>query len=111
MEIWSYFRSRKIFCKLISILVIQSFILSSIAFADPIQGKPDTTQKSQSSITAANISIEKDYGLIKSRFTGNKSKLIINIQDAHCNYEAQTNIVNILETLIKNQSLDRKSVV
>jgi hypothetical protein len=32
-------------------------------------------------------------------------KTIIHIQDAHCNYEAQMNMVKILESLIKNQGL------
>jgi hypothetical protein len=96
---------------LISLVVVQSFIFSSISFAaDSIQNKLAIPQAKQSIISPDNIVIEKDYGLIKSRFLGNSNKLIINIQDAHCNYEAQTNIINILETLIKNQSLSLISV-
>ncbi|MDD5427854.1 MAG: hypothetical protein PHI58_01275 [Candidatus Omnitrophica bacterium] len=67
-------------------------------------------QKSHTPATIDNIIIEKDHGLIKSKFSGNSNKFIINIQDAHCNYEAQTNIVNILEGLIKNHSLGLISV-
>ena len=110
MEIWPNFRSRKIFYKIVSILVMQSFVFSNITFADSIQGKPNIPQKDQSVLNPNNITIEKDYGLIKSKFLGNSNKCIINIQDAHCNYEAQTNIVNILETLIKNHSLSLISV-
>ncbi|MFA5143646.1 MAG: glucose-6-phosphate isomerase family protein [Candidatus Omnitrophota bacterium] len=96
--------------KLISVLVIQSFLLSNIAFAETLQTKPNTPQNTQTLTNASSIAIEKEYGLIKSRFMGNSNKLIVNIQDAHCNYEAQTNIVRILETLIKNHNLSLISV-
>ncbi len=110
MEIRSSFRRNTMFRKFVSLLVIQSFILSNIAFADSLQTKSTVPQKNQSVLNPDNISIEKEYGLIKSRFLGNSNKLIINIQDAHCNFEAQTNIVNILETLIKSHSLSLISV-
>ncbi len=96
--------------KLISTFAAISFVCSNIALADPAQNKIDIPRKDQSIISPDNIIIEKDHGLIKSKFLGNSNKLIINIQDAHCNYEAQTNIVNILETLIKNHSLSLISV-
>lgn len=83
---------------------------SNIALADPLKNKTGIPQKDRSVISPNNIVIEKDHGLIKSKFTGNSKKLIINIQDAHCNYEAQTNIVNILEGLINNYSLSLVSV-
>ncbi|MDD5449304.1 MAG: hypothetical protein PHO42_01725 [Candidatus Omnitrophica bacterium] len=48
------------------------------------------------------ITIPKDAGLIREIFKGDEGKLVINIQDAHCNFEAQTNISRILEALVKN---------
>ncbi len=100
------------FRKFISILVIQSFLFSSIAFAGPVTNVNTGAQQKDpsSAVHPSTITIEKDNGLIKSRFLGNSGKLIINIQDAHCNYEAQTNIVKILETLIKSHNLKLISV-
>lgn len=51
------------------------------------------------------IFISKEYGRIREVFKGNKDKLIIAIQDAHCNFEAQTNISRILDSLVKNNGL------
>jgi len=110
VEIWPHFRNSKLLRKAISILVVQSFILSSIAFADPLQNKTDIPQENQSAINPNDIVIQKDHGLVKSKFAGNSKKIIINIQDAHCNYEAQTNIVNILEGLINNYNVSLISV-
>lgn len=45
------------------------------------------------------IIIGDNIGNIKEVFKGENSKLIVNIQDAHCNFEAQTNISNILAVL------------
>ena len=102
MEVWPTLRRNTTLRKLVSLLVAVSFIFSNIAFAEP--------QKDQSVLSPNNIVIEKEHGLVKSKFLGNSNKLIINIQDAHCNYEAQTNIINILETLIKNHNLSLISV-
>ncbi|MCM8761490.1 MAG: hypothetical protein NC933_05115, partial [Candidatus Omnitrophica bacterium] len=52
------------------------------------------------------IVIPKDYGMVKSKYAGKSGKLIIHIQDAHCNYEAQSNIAKIIETLAKNDNLN-----
>ena len=103
-------KGRNIFVKIVSILVIQSFIISEVAFAAP-QNNP-ATPKAQTEIVIdpEKIVIPADTGLVKSKFTGKNDKLIIHIQDAHCNYEAQTNIAKILENLIKNYSLSLVSV-
>lgn len=103
-------KGRSIFVKMVSLFVIQSFILSNIAFAAP-ENKP-VTSTTQSEITTDpnKIVIPTDSGLIKSKFTGKSDRIIIHIQDAHCNYEAQTNISKILENLIKNYGLSLVSV-
>ncbi|MFA6320397.1 MAG: 2-phospho-L-lactate transferase CofD family protein, partial [Candidatus Omnitrophota bacterium] len=110
MEVLPKFCRKSLFCKSVSILVILSFVFSNITFAESIQKKNHAPKKTQSPADINNIVIEKDHGIIKSKFSGNSNKLIINIQDAHCNYEAQTNIVNILEGLINNHGLSLISV-
>ena len=53
------------------------------------------------------IHIPEDYGAILKKWdSGQNDKLIIHIQDAHCNYEAQTNIARILEGLINDYGVD-----
>ncbi len=105
----SYRRIRKT----ISLLVAISFIFSSLAFAETPKTSTSDTKKETQEITTdpEKIVIPRDYGLVKAKYTGrDPRKLIIHIQDAHCNYEAQSNIIKILECLIKNDSLSLISV-
>jgi hypothetical protein len=98
-------------CKrLISLFIAQTFIFSNITFAAPQPDNQDIS-KAQSVVTNPDkIVIPREEGLVKSKFTSNSDKLIIHIQDAHCNYEAQSNIARILECLIKNDGLSLISV-
>jgi len=102
--------SHKFLTKVVSILIIQSFLLSNIAFALPTEPSSKTTKPPEMTTNPERIVIQRDFGLVKSKFTGNSGKLVIHIQDAHCNYEAQSNIVKILENLIKNYNLTFISV-
>lgn len=59
-------------------------------------------------LSSPSFNIPSEYGMIKEEFGNTYSqdgKTIVYIQDAHCNYEAQKNIANILEDLIKNQGI------
>jgi len=49
-----------------------------------------------------NITVPAQYGSVIESNQGTNGKLIIHIQDAHANYEAQKNIAAIIENLIKN---------
>lgn len=102
---------RKFFLKATSLVVIQAFLLSNIAFAAPA-AKAQAPLASHEEIAAnpENIVIPREFGLVKSKFTGNSGRLIVHIQDAHCNYEAQSNIAHILENLIKNYDVNLVSV-
>ncbi|MBN2453480.1 MAG: hypothetical protein JXB40_04385 [Candidatus Omnitrophica bacterium] len=106
-------KKHSIFAKAICLVVAQAFIFSSVCLAVPAADNntpADTSKKIESVLTADNIVIPKDCGIIKSRFTGKSGKLIVHIQDAHCNYEAQSNIAKIIENLVKNDSLSFVSV-
>lgn len=94
-----------IFLKSISFLIIGTFLISNVAIAVP-QEKTPATPEQQNAVTAPDkINIPREVGIIKSKFVGTDPRLIINIQDAHCNYEAQSNIIKIIESLIKNDGL------
>ena len=51
------------------------------------------------------INIPDEYGTIIETHEGTNGKLIVHIQDAHCNYEGQMNEARILEALIKDYDL------
>lgn len=98
--------------KTIAMLVALSFLFSNIVFADtPKNTGLDAKKQTEVIVDPERIVVPRDYGLIKSRHTAKDSKkLVIHIQDAHCNYEAQSNIIKILECLIKNDGLGLISV-
>jgi hypothetical protein len=53
----------------------------------------------------SSIQIPEDIGIIKDSYRGVGDKLVVHIQDAHCNYEAQTNIYKIIQNLVENNNL------
>lgn len=96
--------------KIISILLIQTFLLSNIAFAAPQENPANVINQDEIIQNPEKIVIPREFGLIKSKYIGKNGKLVVHIQDAHCNYEAQSNIVHILENLIKNYNVSFVSV-
>jgi len=96
--------------KLISIFLILSFVSSNIALAAPSEAPSNIQTQQVITTDPNNIVIPREFGLVKTKFTGKEPKLIIHIQDAHCNYEAQSNIVKILENLNKNYNVSLISV-
>jgi len=58
-----------------------------------------------STLDPSDIFISDQYGTIIETHEGTNGKLIIHIQDAHCNYEGQLNAANILESLITDYDL------
>jgi len=103
-------RAGGLFTKAISIFVAATFALSSISFALPEDRKLTTPTHEELVTNPDKIIIPRELGLVKSKFIGNEGRLVIHIQDAHCNYEAQTNIAKMLENLVKNYNITLVSV-
>ena len=51
------------------------------------------------------IQIPEDIGIVKDSYRGVGDRLIVHVQDAHCNYEAQTNIYKIIKNIVENNQL------
>ena len=101
------------------------FLLTVLVIASPVsaqkkievQGLDPAVEKSatlpntsgtirKNLVSPEQIKIPDQYGSIKEIWSsqvklGSESPLIIHVQDAHCNYEAQSNISQILDTLMK----------
>lgn len=57
------------------------------------------------------VVIPEEAGQIKEVYKAPQhEKVIVHVQDAHCNYEAQTNIAKIVEHLVKNYSVSLLAV-
>lgn len=61
-------------------------------------------------LSVEDIGIAIDAGTIRSKFAGQTGKTIVHIQDAHCNFEAQSNISRILEQLSRDSGIAMISV-
>ena len=79
----------------------QILIVSDTAIFEKILSKVE-----KSALAINSLAIPRDYGTIKERSNGTNGKLVLYIQDAHCNYEAQANIAKILDNLIKEHHIN-----
>jgi hypothetical protein len=84
------------YCRIILLVVIQFFVFLGLVFS--------------SSTILTDLKIPSQIGSIKEIFENNllgpsSTPTIIQIQDAHCNYEAQKNLATILEYLIKEKNV------
>jgi len=98
--------------KALSLLIAFTFLVQNSALSttkDILTAKKDNragVTRTKSSLTdISDINIPQDIGLVKESFQGDGGKLIVHIQDAHCNFEAQTNISKILEILMDDRGL------
>jgi len=93
--------------KIVSLILLQAFLFYNAGFATvnrDLAARKDADPAAEISVDS--IAISKDIGSIKTRHSGKNGKLIIHLQDAHCNYEAQQNIARILEHLVKNYGVN-----
>jgi len=103
-------KMRNIFFRTVSLVLMLTFPASNVSFASMEQdiGAPEIEENMP--LKADDVAIAIDCGNIRSKYSGNNGKTIIHIQDAHCNYEAQSNINRILEQLTKECGVDMISV-
>jgi len=112
----SYKLRNNIFFKTVSVLLALTFSLYNVGYAQPMAdtAKPDTSVMSPAAavktLSSDDVAVGIDCGTIKSKYAGGTDKIIIHIQDAHCNYEAQQNISKMLEQFTKECGVDMISV-
>lgn len=103
-------RSR--FFKSISVCLMVVFSFYNLSYSS-IPDHPDMQvgiSEGPQALNVQDIAVALNVGRVKSRFEGHNGKTIIHIQDAHCHYEAQQNINNILEQVTREWGVDMISV-
>ncbi len=96
---------------MLALLILICFTTDQLAYGYPaIQGaspplpfKPSKLQANIHSLLSSQL--PKSVGAVKKRFRGRKNQIIIHIQDAHVNEEAQRSIASILEFLSQNHGV------
>ncbi len=77
--------------QIIAWVVLSVFTVDTTVWSAPVLGLP----LSEVAISRPKIEIPHDLGTIKDEFWNSQStSLVLHIQDAHGNYEAQTHIKN-----------------
>jgi len=96
----------KIFKKVISIITLHLFIISNISYAVTDISRNRDSKIEKSALAVDTLAIPRDYGSVKERSNGGNGKLVLYIQDAHCNYAAQHKIAEMLEYFSKEYGAD-----
>jgi len=95
--------------------MVMTFSFSNFGFAvtqDDIKAAAieEAERAVTSELSIDDIGIAIDSGTVKTRYKGENGKVIIHIQDAHCNYEAQQNIYRMLDQLVRECGISMISV-
>ncbi len=91
----SFFKGKRVF-RIISMVLVESLIFSSIVWAD--QG---------AMLNSDDLKIPKKFGSVKERFESEgENALVIHIQDTHTSYSAQKHLSKILKYLSDNYGID-----
>ena len=99
--------------RLISLITLSLFTATNVVSADMIPQRassapalaPLSDPAFKPRISADAMDLPESVGQVKSQFHGAKNQLVIHIQDAHANEEAQRNIARILDYFAQNQGL------
>ncbi|MBD3426392.1 MAG: hypothetical protein GF409_04070 [Candidatus Omnitrophica bacterium] len=101
---------RSLFLKAVSVFLVLTFSMYNISYAVTQDNLEPAGIKQDMPLSVEDIGIAIDCGTVKNRFNGNDGKVIVHIQDAHCNYEAQSNINKMLDQLTRECEIDMISV-
>lgn len=108
---WPSHSRRIIALALITPLILSTstpvFAGKSVFIPKPVSPKKEASKFKYNinSLEPSLISIPSEFGTVKETYKGTNGKLIVHIQDAHTNYDAQKNEAGIIEHLINNYNL------
>ena len=102
---------RSCFLKIVSVVLTLAFFSVNSSFAIPESNITNPTENVLEKVVLVDdIGIAIDCGTIKSKYDGGNQRIIVHIQDAHCNFEAQSNINKILDQVTKECGIEMISV-
>ena len=112
-----YLRKKKPFKVLVCLVTLVAFLFSTISFDVAwAVGTPSGSPGGGSDraggpgvvkgLNVDTFTIPEYLGQIRDSFKSNSDKVVIHIQDAHCNYAAQHKIAEIIEYLNKAHGID-----
>ena len=87
----------------VSLINLICFITVSVAGANPAAPAGVSTQYLNPSLEA--LQFPDDVAKVEERFNGNGNDLVVFVKDAHCNFNAQTNIQKVIGALQETYGL------
>ena len=108
--------SKKLWLRSVATVIVITFTVTTIAWADgqggiisslpsKIKSIPSASKDTTPDVplTIETLQIPTEWGVVKSSFQGSPDQLVIHIQDAHVNEEAQRNIAHLIRYLNKTK--------
>lgn len=87
-------------------IIISAILFSvSVSSAAITPAVPQKNAKPAPVVRAGEVQVPSDFGRITEKFDAGDDKLVVHMQDAHTNYEAQKNAAMILDDLINKYGL------
>lgn len=111
-------RGQRVFRKAVSVIVAAAFFVNYVlpdAWAARDNGAAQTSVRSAAPsvqpLTPASFDLDTfklpvNFGEIRSTYKGKPGKVVIHLQDAHCNFYAQHRIADIIDHLVKEYGAD-----
>ena len=101
--------------KIVSLLLVFQFLHSNSILWAQVDGSLFTKAipfhlSEQALLDNWGIAIPENCGEINSFFKGDDTKLIIHVQDAHCNYQAQKNYAEMLRQIAKSANVKKRNL-
>ncbi len=93
---------KKMFFRFMAIVMLALFLSSNLFFTAQASAKGSKTISAEDVLS---LKIPSGWGMIRDSYDSGTDKLIINIQDAHCDFTAQQNISKILDRLASDYRL------
>ena len=105
--------SNRNWLKLVAVVLTITFTATNVAASDAMlfqqidsnQNTYKSTLRSDSNRFWDSVDLSRNIGEIKKTFHGTKDQIVIHIQDAHANYEAQRNIAKIVNYFVTRHNV------
>jgi hypothetical protein len=103
---WHELRLRN-WTRTLAALLMASFVWPYLAFAleSSDHARVDSPSSEHLLVNGTKFQLPPEMGRVVSSYQGKSGRTVVFIHDLHCNYEVQSNIARILETLVKNHGL------
>src|SRR5688572_5737569 len=94
---------KKSFLKITAAALLFAFAFQEIAHATPFESQSSAgvspATLDQILKNPSQLEVPTQFAIVKEHFTGTNGRLVVHVQDAHANFDAQKNLASTLQVL------------